>query len=268
MVVARFAVVLSVLALASCSPDSLSGLDGGDGGGGGGGSGGGAGIGGEGGSGGEAGGGGGTGGGAGEEEWEPGPKGYVAVYFDFPDVYGRFDFRVGKRRVSIETQAVESCGGDAAYVLAVPVGNWDIVAKSEYGFRWIFNVEVSEVSCTNIELFADESDSFFAGMAVQIGPDVIGTRLPEEYWVNGEYRSEITQSFVDEWIEGDDVVERPKGTLVELYREKKIFLLPVNEDDDFPIEVESRGAYKGDRGTSTYFVRPPGSFSLVVIGVG
>ena len=268
MVVARVALVLSFLALASCSPDSLSGLDGDDGGRGGGGAGGGAGVGGEGGSGGEAGGGGGTGGGAGEEEWEPGPKGYVAVYFDFPDVYGRFDFRVGKKRVSIETQALEGCGDDADYVLVVPVGDWDIVAKSEYGFRWTSSVEVSDVSCATLELFADGSDSFFSGRAVQIGPDVIGTRLPEEYWVNGEYRSEITQSFVDEWLEGEGVVERPKGTLVELYREQKIFLLPINEDDDFPIEVESRGAYKGDRGTVTYFVRPPGSLSFVVIGVG
>jgi|GEM_PF-4254966 len=267
-VITRIALGLFLLALASCSTDPLQGTEEGAGGRAESGAGGGAGIDGDAGGGGEVGGDGGTGGEGGDESWEPGPTGHLAVSFDFPEAYGEFGFKIGRRSISIETEPVEGCGEGADYVLAVPVGKWDIVAKSVYGFRWTISAEIEEDSCAVLDLLADDSDSHFEAEGHNVAPGVIGPRFPMRYEVNGEYRSEVTRNFVwEDWSEREGAPERPKGRLVELYLERRIFLLPINEDDVFPIKVECRGAY-GDYGSATYLEYPGNFFSIAIIGVG
>lgn len=206
----------------------------------------------------EAGGGGGDGGGAGGAGgWRSdgdmeGPKGHLAVSFDFPEAYGEFEFSIGRNRLLVAQGSVEECGENANYVLTVPVGTWDVVAKSVKGYKWVVSVTVGDGLCESVALLADDSPSCLDVTGFSLSRAMAARTLPFQYRVTratGTFVEEVTESLTphpqgapppnefEEFLV-TDFAYRPKGVLVELALEGKLFILPLNEDDIFPIDVK------------------------------
>lgn len=183
---------------------------------------------------------GGTGGGAGGEVIE-GPLGFVELSWDFPDAYGEMTYHVGKTEFPSVDQIPDVCSGDSANVVAIPAGAREIVARSKNGFVWRVDVDIVEADCVSVDLTADGSESRFD--ASGIGPGAV-RNLPAVFSVNGVESGVVRLPFVaaEFFDRSSTYPDSPKRVIMEFVSEGRLFVLPLNADDPYPMKYSFVGA--------------------------
>jgi len=183
---------------------------------------------------------GGTGGGAGGEVIE-GPLGFVELSWDFPDAYGEMTYHVGKTEFPSVDQIPDVCSGNSANVVAIPAGDRVIVARSKNGFVWRVDVDIVEAGCISVDLTADGSESRFDASGIGPGAE---RNLPAVFSVNGVESGVVSLPFIAaEFLDRSSTYpDSPKRVIMEFVSESRLFVLPLNADDPYPMKYSFVGA--------------------------
>ena len=205
---------------------------------------------------------GGTGGDAGGEEIE-GPLGYVELSWDFPDAYGEMTYHVGKTEFLPVDQLPEACSGSTMNVVAIPAGNRVLAVRSRKGFVWRFPVEVKEATCLSVDVTADESESSIEAIGIGPGDE---NDLPVVFFVNGAEMGQVSRPFrmADLEARNSEIPGYPNRAIMEFERDGRLFVLPLNSDDDYPITCSFLGSDELGpmSGRIVYVQQPEGGVSV------